>query len=235
MSPLDRGTVAARRNSWLWPPNKRAGEASMTSETCTRRTFGMSDGVGVRGARRRARSARDRQAGLPLRGRKICRRPRRQDHGRDRPTSNTRSRRSKTHPYPIVMIHGGGQNGSNFTGTPDGREGWAQYFLRQGYAVYVVDQVGRGRSPLHPSYGATVLSGDATRSRSDSPRPSAPNCGRRRSCTRSGRGRALLAIRRSISSTPSRCPRSASFPKQQELNRDAGSRAARQDRSRDRA
>jgi pimeloyl-ACP methyl ester carboxylesterase len=56
----------------------------------------------------------------------------------------------KTHPYPIVMIHGGGQNGSNFTGTPDGREGWAQYFLRQGYAVYVVDQVGRGRSPLHP-------------------------------------------------------------------------------------
>ena len=39
------------------------------------------------------------------------------------------------HPYPIVMIHGGGQTGTNFTGTPDGREGWAQYFLRRGYAV----------------------------------------------------------------------------------------------------
>src|SRR5215471_5923311 len=38
----------------------------------------------------------------------------------------------RSHPYPIVMIHGGGQNGSNFTGTPDGREGWVQYFLRQG-------------------------------------------------------------------------------------------------------
>ncbi len=49
-------------------------------------------------------------------------------------------------PYPIVMVHGGSQSGTNFTGTPDGREGWAQFFLRQGYAVYVVDQVGRGRS-----------------------------------------------------------------------------------------
>ena len=27
-----------------------------------------------------------------------------------------------------------------------GREGWAQYFVRRGYAVYVVDQPGRGRS-----------------------------------------------------------------------------------------
>lgn len=50
------------------------------------------------------------------------------------------------HPYPIVMVHGGGQTGTNFTGTPDGREGWAQFFLRQGYAVYVIDQPGRGRS-----------------------------------------------------------------------------------------
>ena len=50
------------------------------------------------------------------------------------------------HPYPIVFIHGGAQTGTNFTGTPDGREGWAQFFLRQGYAVYVVDQAGRGRS-----------------------------------------------------------------------------------------
>src|SRR5207253_9032831 len=49
-------------------------------------------------------------------------------------------------PYPIVMIHGGSQTGTNFTGTPDGREGWAQYFVRRGHAVYVVDQVARGRS-----------------------------------------------------------------------------------------
>ena len=52
----------------------------------------------------------------------------------------------RTHPFPLVLIHGGGQTGTNFTGTPDGREGWAQYFLRQGYAVYVVDQPGRARA-----------------------------------------------------------------------------------------
>src|ERR1700716_988248 len=52
----------------------------------------------------------------------------------------------KSHPWPIVMIHGGSQTGTNFTGTPDGREGWAQFFLRRGYAVYVVDQVARGRA-----------------------------------------------------------------------------------------
>jgi hypothetical protein len=32
-------------------------------------------------------------------------------------------------------------------GTPDGRDGWGQYFLSKGYAVYILDQVGRGRSP----------------------------------------------------------------------------------------
>src|SRR5215469_13164868 len=52
----------------------------------------------------------------------------------------------QTHSWPVVMVHGGGQTGTNFTGTPDGREGWAQLFLRQGYAVYVVDQAGRGRA-----------------------------------------------------------------------------------------
>jgi len=60
----------------------------------------------------------------------------------------------QTRPYPIVMMHGGSRSGTDFTGTPDGREGWAQYFVRQGYAVYVVDQVGRGRSGyLAASYG----------------------------------------------------------------------------------
>jgi hypothetical protein len=60
----------------------------------------------------------------------------------------------QTKPYPIIMVHGGTMSGTNFTGTPDGREGWAQYFVRQGYAVYVVDQVGRGRSGyLAGAYG----------------------------------------------------------------------------------
>ncbi len=63
------------------------------------------------------------------------------------------------HPYPIIFVHGGGQTGTNFTGTPDGREGWAQFFLREGYAVYVVDQAGRGRSAfLNGLYGAQTTS-----------------------------------------------------------------------------
>ena len=52
----------------------------------------------------------------------------------------------RTHKTPIIMVHGGSQTGTNFTGTPDGREGWAQYFVRKGYAVYVIDGVARGRS-----------------------------------------------------------------------------------------
>jgi pimeloyl-ACP methyl ester carboxylesterase len=60
----------------------------------------------------------------------------------------------QTHRYPIVMVHGGTMSGTNFTGTPDGREGWAQYFVRRGYPVYVVDQPGRGRSGyLAAAYG----------------------------------------------------------------------------------
>ncbi len=61
--------------------------------------------------------------------------------------------RARTHPYPIVMFSGGGQSGLNYTGTPDGREGWMQYFLRQGYAVYVLDQPSRARSAHQPETG----------------------------------------------------------------------------------
>src|SRR2546426_404748 len=64
----------------------------------------------------------------------------------------------KPHPYPIVMVHRGTMSGTNYTGTPDGREGWAQYFVRQGYAAYVVDQPGRGRSAYQAEvYGPAEL------------------------------------------------------------------------------
>src|SRR4029079_7486673 len=33
---------------------------------------------------------------------------------------------ARKHRYPIVMWHGGGQTGTNFLGTPDGRMGWAE-------------------------------------------------------------------------------------------------------------
>ena len=52
--------------------------------------------------------------------------------------------------YPVVFVHGGGQTGTNFEGTPDGGVGWAEYFCDLGYEVYVIDQPARGRSPYHP-------------------------------------------------------------------------------------
>jgi pimeloyl-ACP methyl ester carboxylesterase len=56
----------------------------------------------------------------------------------------------RTQAYPIVIIPGAAQTATNFNGTPDGREGWTQFFLRRGYAVYVVEQPGRGRSGYQP-------------------------------------------------------------------------------------
>ncbi|ACK49657.1 conserved hypothetical protein [Methylocella silvestris BL2] len=53
--------------------------------------------------------------------------------------------------YPIIMVHGGGLTGQTYETTPDGREGWATYFARNGYSVYVVDFPGRGRAGFDPS------------------------------------------------------------------------------------
>jgi len=55
------------------------------------------------------------------------------------------------HEWPIVMIHGGGGQGTDFLGTADGREGWAHWFVRRGWAVYVVDRPQHGRSPFNPA------------------------------------------------------------------------------------
>ena len=47
---------------------------------------------------------------------------------------------------PVVMVHGGGLSGKGWETQPDGRMGWAEYFVRKGHAVYLPDQVGRARS-----------------------------------------------------------------------------------------
>jgi pimeloyl-ACP methyl ester carboxylesterase len=58
--------------------------------------------------------------------------------------------RRRTQPYPLVIVPGAAQTATNFTGTADGRDGWAQFFLRRGYGVYIVEQPGRGRSGYQP-------------------------------------------------------------------------------------
>jgi pimeloyl-ACP methyl ester carboxylesterase len=54
--------------------------------------------------------------------------------------------REVRHPYPIVFFHGASSTGTTWMQTPDGRPGWAHYFVNQGYIVYITDQPARGRS-----------------------------------------------------------------------------------------
>jgi len=51
-----------------------------------------------------------------------------------------------TQPFPLLLIHGNGMSGTNFLNTPDGRLGWADYFMSKGYELYIIDQPSRGRS-----------------------------------------------------------------------------------------
>ena len=47
---------------------------------------------------------------------------------------------------PLLMWHGGGLSGVTYETTPDGREGWLNYFVKKGWPVYNSDAVERGRS-----------------------------------------------------------------------------------------
>lgn len=52
------------------------------------------------------------------------------------------------HPFPILLLPGGGLSGAVFETTPDGRPGWETYFLRAGYSVFTADLQQTGRSPF---------------------------------------------------------------------------------------
>ena len=41
----------------------------------------------------------------------------------------------QTQKYPLVLWESAAQTGTNWLNTPDGREGWASYFLNKGYVV----------------------------------------------------------------------------------------------------
>jgi pimeloyl-ACP methyl ester carboxylesterase len=55
----------------------------------------------------------------------------------------------RRYPYPVVMTHGGGGQGTHMMGI-GGRPGWVHYFVQAGYAVYWIDRPSYGRSPYHP-------------------------------------------------------------------------------------
>ncbi|KAL0941411.1 uncharacterized protein CTRU02_204174 [Colletotrichum truncatum] len=47
---------------------------------------------------------------------------------------------------PLVFLHGGGISAATWLNTPDNRPGWASYFLKQGYQLYLIDANSIGRS-----------------------------------------------------------------------------------------
>lgn len=65
------------------------------------------------------------------------------------------------HQEPLIMIPGGAHIGACYESTPDGREGWKNYFLGKGFRVYVIDWPGTGRSGIHPHFceftGTTIV------------------------------------------------------------------------------
>jgi hypothetical protein len=53
--------------------------------------------------------------------------------------------------WPLVMIHGSTHTGAALDATPDGKEGWYSYAVRNNLATFIVDQPGRGRSGFDQS------------------------------------------------------------------------------------
>jgi pimeloyl-ACP methyl ester carboxylesterase len=126
-----------------------------------------------------------------------------------------------THPYPIVMLSGGGQSGLNYSGTPDGREGWMQYFLRRGYAVYLLDQPSRARSPHQPEVGPqSRYSVERVQQRFTAPERS--NLWPQAKLHTQWPGTGIAGDPIFDQFFAQNYPWLSSFPRQQELNRDAG-------------
>src|SRR5690349_8034463 len=60
--------------------------------------------------------------------------------------------------YPLLMWHGGGLTGVTYETTPDGREGWLNYFIRRGWDTYISDAVERGRAGWTDTFKGDALS-----------------------------------------------------------------------------
>ncbi|MFH5823175.1 alpha/beta fold hydrolase [Georgenia sp. AZ-5] len=62
---------------------------------------------------------------------------------------------------PLVFVHGGGGQSTDWLGTAGAEEGWAQLALAAGHPAYLLDRPGHGRSPWDPArLGARTPSPD---------------------------------------------------------------------------
>jgi hypothetical protein len=59
----------------------------------------------------------------------------------------------------IGIVHGCCLSTKSWQTTPDGRMGWDEYFVRQGFSTYMMDQVGRARSGFDPVAYNSVRTG----------------------------------------------------------------------------
>ena len=64
--------------------------------------------------------------------------------------------------YPIAIVHGCCLSTKSWQTTPDGRMGWDEYFVRQGFDTYMIDQVGRARSGFDATAYNKVRTGELT-------------------------------------------------------------------------
>ena len=72
--------------------------------------------------------------------------------------------REVKHPYPMVFFHGASSTGTTWMQTPDGRRGWAHFFVDQGYIVYITDQPARGRSAYDVQHQGRQIRANAANS-----------------------------------------------------------------------
>lgn len=63
--------------------------------------------------------------------------------------------------HPLIIVHGCCLSSKSWQTTPDGRMGWDEYFVRQGFDTYLAEQVSRGRSGFNALQYQKVLVGDA--------------------------------------------------------------------------
>jgi hypothetical protein len=61
---------------------------------------------------------------------------------------------------PIGIVHGCCLSTKSWQTTPDGRMGWDEYFVRQGFDTYMIDQVGRARSGFDATAYNKVRTGE---------------------------------------------------------------------------
>src|ERR1700730_6355821 len=130
--------------------------------------------------------------------------------------------KKRTQPYPLVIVPGAAQTATNFNGTPDGREGWTQHFLRRGYAVYIVEQPGRGRSSYQPDTDGMQAYPEVLRVQQRFTAPEKYTLWPQAKLHTQWPGTGMAGDPIFDQFYAQQLQAIANFPKQQELNRDAG-------------